>query len=177
MKNLVFVAVLMTLAAGSARAEALVWKTEAELGARAQLPGCDPEKEANCGDSVSYVSRSRHGVNEYLTYFEGVRAQIGFGSKPNNATMVLTGQIHAGAYDWGGVESGGVFKPRVVIKRFYEMTQDGEVAADKSKTQLLLFLLKNDGTSCVLPTIEATENNLMARKRAERTFDKKDCAQ
>ncbi len=169
MKLMVLVVAVLGVMCGTAHAEKLVWKTEAEMGARQELPGCDPEKEQNCGDSVSYVSRSIFGVNEYLTYFEGVRAQIGFGAKPNGVSMFLADQLHPGAYDWGGVEVGGVFTPKFVIKRFYEMTQDGEVKVDRDNTQLLIFRLNADSTSCVAQTEGSTADNATARQWAEQS--------
>ena len=175
MKQLVLVVAVLGLMSGTALADKLVWKTEAELGPQQELPGCDPEKEVNCGDSVSYVSRSKFGVNVYVTYFEAVRAQIGFGSKPNDVSLFLVEQLHSGSYDWGGVEVNGVFKPTFVIKRFYEIAQDGAVAADRNKTQLLIFRLKDDGTSCVAPTPGATADNATARQWAEQSLKGPPC--
>lgn len=157
-----------------ALAEPLVWKTEAQLPQSQELPGCTPETDDNCGDTVSYIDRSAFGVNQYRTYFEGVRVQLGFGSKPNSATMMTTDMLHDGAYDWGGVEQGGVFIPKVVIKRFY--VYDGATGAvDPNKTALLAFRLKADGTSCLMPFAETVVENAKARMTAEHLLAGPEC--
>jgi hypothetical protein len=157
-----------------AMADPLVWKTEKELPVSKQLPGCDPDKDENCGDSVAYVDQSVYGVKEYRTYFEAVRVQIGFGSKPNAATMMTTDELHEGAYDWGGVEQGGVFSPRVVIKRFY-VFDEGKGAVDRTKTQLLAFRLKADGTSCGVPLEGIVTDNAKARAMVEQLLQRPEC--
>jgi hypothetical protein len=149
-----------------AQADALVWKTEAKLESMTEQPGCDPDKDENCHDTISYIGHSRFGINLYLTYVEAVRAQIGFGLQENVATMMLADQIHDGAFDWGGSSNGGAFKPVVVIKRFYVMNPDTAIT-DKTKTQLLIFKLKADGTSCLIPIEKSTSDNATARKLAE----------
>ncbi len=175
--KLVMVLFWCFMALGSvAHAESLVWKTEAELDSMTELPGCDPDTDDNCHDSVAYIGRSKFGVNVYITYFEGVRMQIGFGSPPNGSSMYLAGQMHAGAYDWGGRVIDGVFKPMFVIKRFYQADLE-KFEADTNKTYLSIFRLKQDGTSCAVPTDATIADNATARKLAESAFAGPECAE
>ncbi len=173
--KLVMLLCFMALAS-VAHAETLVWKTEAELESMTELPGCDPDTDDNCHDSVAYIGRSKFGVNVYITYFEGVRMQIGFGSPANGSSIYLAGQMHAGAYDWGGQVIDGVFKPLFVIKRFYEADLE-KYQADTSKTYLSIFKLKQDSPSCAISTGEGTVDNATARRLAENAMTGPECTE
>jgi hypothetical protein len=154
-------------------ADQLVWKTEAALGNRTALPTCDPNKDANCPDQVPYVSKSKFGVNEYLTYFEGVRIGIGFGTKPNQATMFLDGAQHPGQYDWGGTEIAGKFQPQYLVKRFW--AYDGEPGPKKINF-LAIFRLLPNGKSCMVYTGKRViTKNAEARAWAEKDRLKPAC--
>jgi hypothetical protein len=163
----------LLLTTSPAGADTLVWKTEAVLSTRTTLPSCDQNKDVNCPDQVPYVSKSKFGVNEYFTYFEGVRFGIGFGSKPNQATMFLDGAQHPGQYDWGGTETAGKFQPQYLVKRFY--AYDGE-PGPKKVTFLAIFRLLPDGKSCLVYTGKRViSKNADARAWAEKDRLKPTC--
>jgi hypothetical protein len=149
----------------------LVWKTEVERPEAKELPNCDIEKDKDCSDSVPYLEISEFGANMYLTYFEGVRAGIGFGSKPNQATQFASEQLHPGGYDWGGTVSGKKFKPLYVIKRFYEYES-------RAKTFLIAFRLLENGTSCVVDLKgKETSSNSQIRALVEKDFKSPKCSE
>jgi hypothetical protein len=173
MRKLLAVLVI-TLVASPAMASDFGWKTEKQLPQTKVLPGGDPEKDENCHDTVSHVDTSAYSINEYRTYFEAVRVEIGFGAKSNAATMMPTDLLHPGAYDWGGIDINGVFTPKVVIKRFYIFDgNSGKV--DLNKTQLLAFRLKQDGTSCVIPFEKTVTDNALARGLALKALQGPEC--
>jgi hypothetical protein len=170
---IVFVVALFLLPVG-AEAKALVWKTEATLGARVKLETCDPNIDTSCGDHVPYASASIHGVNYYTTIFmDGVMQSNGFGTVPNSALTLPLVTVHDGAFDWGGVEENGVFKPLYVIKRFYN---NDETLQRLDTTALYIFRLMPDGTSCqiAMPETLLTVNE-EARGWTEKDADAPTC--
>lgn len=174
--KLVVVLILTLLFTTPSVAEGLVWKTEPLFEKIEPLPTCDMEKEENCHDIVPYIARSQFGVNMYFTYYEGTRFQLGFGTRPNEHGGFATAQNHPGEYDWGGIEVDGVFKPIVVIKRFFDLGFDwGQLPIDKTKTALMIFRLAEDGTSCIVSS-ELTNDNATARKWAERALKEPGCS-
>jgi hypothetical protein len=164
MRAFSFLFCLLLLASQSHAAEALVWKTELELGQAVELPRSCVETDPECPDYVAYAEKSRFGPNYYLTYHEGTRASIGFGTAPNEATQVFTAVLHPGGFDWGGTEVKGAFKPLYVIKRFYLWDEEG---AKKSGTWLAIFKLTPDGGSCLVETKNEISNNAEARAAAD----------
>jgi hypothetical protein len=174
-KALLISSLIAFASADLCQAKNLVWKTEAELGSPVELLSCDPDKDAECPDFVPYKQTSKFGVNYYLVYHEGVRASIGFGKKDNQAWMGPASALHPGAFDWGGVERGGVFQPLYVIKRFYIRDWDDEFVPD-NKTVLLVFRLRDDGASCVIDTKGLETNvNAAARDWAQRDLVRPEC--
>jgi hypothetical protein len=172
MIDLVFAVLLTT---SPAMAETLVWKTEASLSTPVALPTCDPNTDDTCADHVPYASKSKFGATEYLTYFEGVRFGIGFGTKPNQATMFLNGAQHPGQYDWGGKEENGKFTPQYLVKRYY--AYDGE-PSPKKVTFLAIFRLLPNGKSCLVYTGKRViSKNAEARAWAEKDRLKPKCLQ
>jgi hypothetical protein len=163
--SLAFLSVLVLTAAASA--DELVWKTESKRSEPKELPSCDMEKDANCGDHVPYVEESQYGANMYVTYYEGVRAGVGFGTVPHDATVFLAGQLHPGGLDWGGVEEKGEFVPQYVIKRFFQYDA-AEDEVSNAVTFLLVFQILPNGKSCVVDVgSKTTAINVVARKWAE----------
>lgn len=154
-------------------AKELVWKTENKLGEPVELPRCNPEKDANCGDHVPYVAKSQYGVNYYYTYIDGTMLSHGFGTTQNSSLTLPASANHEGAYDWGGVEENGTFKPLYVIKRFYNTDEDMQ----KLKTTgLYLFRLMPDGTSCQVKMPETLFTvNEQARAWVEKDADNPTC--
>jgi hypothetical protein len=176
MRLLVLTVAIFFGLAGQAMALGLDWKTESQLSKPEDVSACNPETDSGCGDHVAYVARSRYGVNMYFTYYEGVRVQIGFGTRPNEASMFLSEQLHPGAFDWGGSGEGKNFKPVFVIKRFYAYDSE-KTAVDRNKTYLVTFRLNADGTSCAVWHPETTADTATARRWAERTLKGPGCPQ
>jgi hypothetical protein len=146
----------------SAIAKELVWKTDATLGARVKLETCDPNIDTSCGDHVAYASVSIHGVNYYTTIFmDGVMQSNGFGTVPNAALTLPLVTVHDGAFDWGGVEENGVFKPLYVVKRFHNNDET---------------LQRSEGTSCQIDMGgNAFTDTAEARAWVEKDADKPTC--
>ncbi len=148
-------------------AEELTWKTIPEFGRAIELPGCDVVQEG-CGDHVSYLQKGPFGVNYYLTYFEAVRAGVGYGRRDNQSWYGPASLLHPGAIDIGGTVSGLSFRPRYVVKRFYDYDEASD-SARLDQTHLLVFKLLDDGTSCIAETGgNSTAINEVARKQAEK---------
>lgn len=165
------------LFATAARAEALVWKTEAELQSMTEVPGCDPDKDADCHDVVKYAGLSTFGTKVYITYYEGVRMQLGFGMPPDGyGSIYLAGQLHPGAYDWGGRVVDGVFKPVFVIKRFYEADLE-TFQANVNKTYLTIFRLMDGAAACAITTQDDIVDNAKARQLAEASIGGTGCTE
>jgi hypothetical protein len=163
-------------------AQNLVWKTEVELGEPEELPHCDIKTDYPCHDYVPYRQTSKYGQNYYLTYFEGVRAGIGFGTVDNQVNQWSIAALHPGAFDWGGYEENGAFRPKYVIKRFYFFNWDGqrdpwETKRDPSaKSYLQIFRLLADGTSCMFDSNRSwTAVNSVAREWAQRDSQNPKC--
>lgn len=166
------------LSAASCGAKELVWKVdEGFWDGLIALPTCDIEKDEYYHDYVPYLYKSPFGVNIYFTYFEGVRMTIGF-SENDQSWGGGADTMHPGAFDVGGVETGGVFTPMYVIKRFYASDPETELAK-KNLSYLVIFRLRGDGTACVSRYGEngvVLTQNGVARKMAERDADHPPCA-
>lgn len=177
MKNtLIAIGVMLAASTQCSEAKTLEWKTEADFVEVQELPSCDPNVDRGCGDHVPYRLTSKYGVNYYLTFFEGVRAGVGFGTADNQAWHGDASALHAGAFDWGGIERNGSFKPVYVIKRFYVRDLVDEFVPD-DRTVLVIFRLLDNGKSCVVDTNgQETTMNAVARAWARQDFKNPKCA-
>jgi hypothetical protein len=163
-----FSALFLLVLVSPAEAERLTWKTDTRFWEElTPLPVCDIEKDAVCHDYVPYLYKSDYGLNIYFTYFEGVRASIGF--KPDDQPWY--GQVTAlapGAFDIGGIECGKSFKSLYVIKRFNVLDPE-TLLAILDQTYLVIFRLKADGSSSLIgPENKFISDNQEARALAER---------
>ena len=158
----------------------LVWKTETEFAQELQTSEeCKPDDgECQEADHISYVSRSHFGRSYFLTYEEGVRAYISFdaGLDENRDVQFVfaSGQLAPGAFDWGGVEEQGAFKPLYVLKRFYDPEFDWSTDnIDSSKSGLFVWRLSSaQPESPTVPLGNAGPDNAKARAMAEADYAK-----
>jgi hypothetical protein len=157
-------AVASLLFASPAIASELEWQTETSFNEWSTL---GPECDNDCPDTVAYYVQSiATGVNLYMTYYEGTRIAVGFGSVRNEVLTLPADAIHPGGYDWGGKTQNGQFKASYVIKRYYGA--DENFGVDRNKSVLVVFRLKDDGTSCMINTGgQETADNVTARNWAE----------
>jgi hypothetical protein len=118
---------------------------------------------ANESGVIKYKCASQFGPPMWMVIHEGVRYSIGFG-KTDNISQTVAGDAE-GVIEWWGKPQKGKFNPRTVIKRF-EFSDYGE--PEKRTKQLVVFRLLNNGKSCVLAVVAASETeNSEARKLAK----------
>ena len=145
---------------GSAQAEQLVYRSEKTL-ACAEYRSSDPN--TNEGDFIARKCTSKFGLPMWELVQEGVRFSFGFGTVENTPQMAA-GDAN-GAVEWWGVVKDRKFVPRTVIKRF-TFSDYGE--PEKRTTELVVFRLTADGTSCVIGMPKAGKgDNGRARKIAQ----------
>jgi hypothetical protein len=171
---LVLTLILLPVAEFANASDILEWRTEQQLGRPVPaLQNCNIATDSNCADIVVYEQQSKFGVTFYLTYYEGTRASIGFGSKRNEANQILAESLHSAAFDWGGYVHEGKFVPRYVIKRFYSLNEEDQV--DKRKTRLSVYRLTDDGGSCLIQVDSETSDIRVARKQADHDMGSPKC--
>jgi hypothetical protein len=173
MKHFLFAAFALCLVPSVAEAKELIWKTEAKLAAAETLKTCDPNTDASCGDHVAYAAKSAFGVTYFYTYIDGTMLSHGFGTVQNSSLTLPAAAVHEGAFDWGGVEENGVFKPLYVVKRFHN---NDETLQRSEGTALYMFRLMPDGTSCQIDMGgNAFTDTAEARAWVEKDADKPTC--
>jgi hypothetical protein len=157
--------------------QSLVWKTEAELVLESEPTDCLPDdEECQNSDHVSYVSRSHYGRKYFLTYEEASRAYVSFDASLDDNHDVqfvfALEQIAPGAFDWGGIEEHGTFKPLYVVKRFYDPEFDwSQEMVDRTKYGLLVWRLSSDNPKSATVLIsDAGLENAKARLLAEADY-------
>jgi hypothetical protein len=179
MKQFFLALIILVAAASSCHAEKLVWKTETDFEKEIGPSGeCSP-KDEQCiqADHVAYASISHYGRTVYLTYEEASRAYVSFDlsldsdvKRESQSTFAMA-QIAPGAFDWGGVIEGAMFKPLYVIKRFYDPGYDYSYdKVDQTKSGLVVWRLSETPGRGRSVTIGEVSENAEARAVAERDF-------
>jgi hypothetical protein len=143
--RLTFILILMGLLSGQAFADTQ-WKTQTFGSNCKQVDAGNPEI-GDEGDWILYMCEAAGFPPLWQMYQEGVRINIGLGTKAN--TTITTSAVRGDwPIVWGGEKKVGKFVPDVAIVRF----NFGAEAPYASSLSILKLL--PDGTSCQVGSVE-----------------------
>jgi hypothetical protein len=100
------------------------------------------------------------GVPVWRGLVDSTRLRLGFGRRPNFSGMYDPQSLSNAPIEWRGVRRGGRTTPFAAIVR---VSDPGE----GTRSHLVVFRLRADGTSCVIGRAEGLEGNVRARAIAD----------
>ena len=118
-------------------------------------------------DWITHRCAGLPGQPIWIHYDEGTRMQIGFGPRPNFSGMFETDRNKNWPIEWRGRVVKGRFVPIAAIVRIRARFDDTKAS------DLAVYHLLGNGTSCVFPTGIST--NVEARKIADATPSRDNC--
>jgi hypothetical protein len=138
----------------------------------AKLSSCRLWKagDVSKGPSEDWGIQRCRGLDGYPVWIgirEGTRMNFGFGKRPSLSGIFETGRNADWPIEWRGRVVKGLFVPSAAIVRIRARFDDS------GASDLAVFHLLDDGTSCAYPTTIAT--NAEARKIADAVPSKDNC--
>lgn len=119
-----------------------------------------PNQEDEVGDVLFKRCPIAGLPTVWLLYLDGVRLRLGFGSTPTASGMFDADRDPTWPIEWRGRGAGRAFRPYAAILRLR--------APGERPSNLVVFRLRADGTSCIIGNVAPGPNqNLAARALAD----------